>query len=171
MCRLYASALIVVVGVLGCTPAGQGPLSETERGALADSIKALSAGWRDAGQRADATAILGYYLNAPDAAIARADDQQQTTLGYEAFATGLPVGLRSTKSQSLTVSDQRITVLDRDAAAETAVGTWASTDTTGTIANAHFGYTRVWVRRAGAWKILHSHLALFPLQAPPATRR
>ena len=171
MVRHASLAALAVTTLVACAPTGGESLSDAERLAIADSVKAISAAWKGAAERADAAGVLGYYLNSPETAVARADNADQTTLAFEVFASGLPTGLQRIRSQVLNLTDQRVTVLSRDAVAETAIGDWAETDTTGQVTKTHFAYSRTWVKRDGGWKILHSHLANAPTPPAPTPQR
>lgn len=159
------------IAVLACTPGGAGSLTDAERFAIADSIKAASAAWKTAAERADAVAILGHYVHSAETAVASGSNIEQASLAFETMASGLPVGLQDTRSQSLTLADQRISVLGRDAAVETAVGDWIAIDKAGGTTRSHFAYSRVWVQRDGRWRILHSNLSVVPLAPASAPRR
>jgi ketosteroid isomerase-like protein len=146
-------------------------LSDAERATLTDSVTARSAEWRAAVQRADAAAILAFYHDGPETAVVNASDllQKEATLGW--LAASLPNAMMALRSQAITATDQRFAVLDRDAVVETAVGEWTGTDTTAATTSSHFAFTRVWVRRDGTWKIIHSHLANVPMNPARANQR
>jgi len=161
MRRLPVVARGLLAALAACAPAQPAELTDAERVALADTISTESAAWKSAAERADANAVLSYYV--PDAVIVRTD---HSVVSSDSLKTLLTSEFRSVRAQVITPGVQRIAVLGRDVAAETAVGDWVATDTAGRAATDHFALSRVWVRRDGKWRILHSYLSVQPTPTP-----
>ena len=158
---------LVAAGMLAACAPAHGVATRETLMAVTDSVTAASAAWKSAAEHADADGILSFYDNAPHrAAIADAGHVERGSLAFEAFAKRLPVDLAKTRLQSIEVHDQSVTALGLDAAAETAVGSWTTTEKSGKVTPATFAYSRVWVLRDGHWKIQHSSLSVVPIPAP-----
>lgn len=169
MRRLPNVALPLLAALAGCSPSQAAELTDAERTAIADTVRSESAAWESAVEQADANGILSYYSETPGAAIIRSE---QDLISFEEMKNGLPTEFVRWRSQSVTPREQRLDVLARDVAAESAVGDWTSTDTTGTVLNRQYALSRVWIRRDNKWKIFHTYIdvrpaAIAPSQAAP----
>jgi uncharacterized protein (TIGR02246 family) len=164
------TAILVYCGALAaCAPSSSPSLSDSQRTAIADSVKRHSEAWRLAAEHANADEVMAQYHNTPDAGFIR-DQKVQT---YDSIQAALRRDFTTTRSQSVEIKSQRIDVLSPDAAIESAAGNWASVDTSGTKGTGTFGLTRVWADRDGKWGIISSNLTVVvpPVVTTPARRR
>jgi ketosteroid isomerase-like protein len=157
------SLAAVCLCCIGCAPPRDSAPSQSEKAAIADTIASVSATWRHAAEQGDAAAVLAHYAKGPETAVAIGDNSQQRSITLESLAATLPAQLHQLRSQTIGIAEQKIGVLSRSAVAETAIGSWASTDTTGHTTTNHFAYTRVWVRGDSGWKIVQSNLTVLPV--------
>ena len=161
-------ATLAIVVLAACAPTQPPDLTDAQRTAISDTIRNESAGWKGAAERGDANAVMSYYSDAPGTTLIRSD---QSLVSYEALKNSLLSEFRSVRSQTITPREQRIEVVTHDAAAESSVGDWVSTDTAGRVEKQQFAFTRLWARRDGKWRVVHAYLDVRPVAGSlaPAT--
>jgi ketosteroid isomerase-like protein len=158
-------APVVFLTVVACAGGRPTDLTDAERTAIEGEIRRASEEWRDAAERLDAKVVMNGYINAPDTVIFRADNSMVSLNSFEERKNQIETGFRTFQSQEIAPRFERIDVLARDVAAESATGDWMQTSRTGTIASMQFAFK---------WQMLHSFLDVRPVANPAegqATRR
>ncbi|MEM6991546.1 MAG: nuclear transport factor 2 family protein [Myxococcota bacterium] len=150
---------VITAGALALLVAACGPRAFAS--ADADAIEAVLNAQRDAWNRGDLDGFMAAYVQGPElvftsgAAVRRGYDEALARYRARYLGEG------GNEMGTLAFTDLEVTGVSHDAAV--VLGRWALTET----AKAGDGvFTLVFVRRAGAWKILHDHTSATPDPTP-----
>lgn len=126
-----------------------------------DAVRAASDGLRVTTERADIEEVLSSYLDAPETVIIRSD---QTLVSFSELQRVVVPEFRGIRAQEVRARVRHIYPLGPQAAAESQVGTWTTTDTAGVVVPKEFALTRTWTHQNGRWQIVHSYMVVRPVR-------
>ena len=139
------------------------PMSEEQRAAIADTVTALTRAVVDGGSAVDADATFQRF--------ATGDEAAHLNMGVRYTRDSLVAMYRSIfgtlERQQVELGAPTVTVLGPDAAVLSTAGSFTATPKTGAPLASPFAWTLVWVRRAGAWSLVHSHQSTPQALGPP----
>jgi ketosteroid isomerase-like protein len=129
-------------------------LSDSERVAIENSVKAVIDDVLSAAERVDMDGIVRHYADVPWASV--------MNVGYfypsiKAFESAFRAGFSQMTRQSIKPEETRICVLSPDAAFVAMYGNTNSVGQDGGIGGGHFCLTLVLTSVDGKWRIVHAH--------------
>ena len=161
MRTLSVIAFLLLVAACQTTPP-ETEFTDANRQAVAEEVKQASDDWLATWARNDIDAATAALVDDPEAYFVGDPGVFVNNLTFiptveEVRAYWDPV--EETRSATrLFPSEEPIAVLSPDHAVQVIIAEWNVTDTEGvTTPNARQNTTLVWVRQAGAWRILHWH--------------
>ncbi len=140
-------------------------LSDRQRTAIADTVKQLAKALFDAENQRNADVFIGQATDDPDFHYISSGNlfPSKDSLSRAAHSR-----VKSLKALTYTLKDGYVTVLSPDAAVFTGSYDEVAVDSAGKSAQFRDGWTAVYARRHGQWKIVHGHFSRAP--ATPASR-
>jgi len=156
-------ALAALAAVAACT---KPPLDDQQKTALADSIEQYVAGpFLTAYNSGNVDAILALY--APGTGVQSVENGKIYANRDSMAASVRAMYGNPHVTYHYTLAAPQVTVLSREAAVYTVMGSGTMKDSAGVEMPMHFAWTGVFVRTAGGWKVQAEH-ASFPQVPAPA---
>ena len=156
-------ALIATLGTIVVAPARAQQVTERQRTAIADTVKQLAKALFDAENQRNADVFIGQATDDPDFHYISSGNLFPSKDSLSKAAHGR---VKSLKALTYTLKDGYVTVLSPDAAVFTGSYDEVAVDSTGKSSQFRDGWTAVYARRHGQWKIVHGHFS----RAPVASR-
>src|SRR5262245_7600956 len=155
-----AGAIIVLSGCASAAP--QPSLTEAQRTAIADTVKQLADQLFEAENHRDADVFISQATDDPDFRYVASGNlfPSKDSLSRAAHAR-----VKSLKSLTYTLKTSGVTVLSPDAAVFTGAYDETAVDSLGKSVSFKDGWTAVYARRNGQWKIVHGHFSRAPVAA------
>jgi len=157
--KLRHAAVLVILWA--CVPSSPPPqLSDAQRAGIADTVKQLANQLFEAENRRDADVFMSQASDDPDFRYVSSGNlfPSKDSLSRAAHAR-----VKSLKSLTYTLKTSGVTVLSPDAAVFTGAYDEAATDSLGKSLTFRDGWTAVYARRNGQWKIIHGHFSRAPV--------
>ncbi|MBI4501253.1 MAG: nuclear transport factor 2 family protein [Gemmatimonadetes bacterium] len=163
MKAIFAGLVLILTA---CAPKAPAPqvLTEAQRTAIADTVKRLANELFEAENRLDADVFISQATDDPDFRYVSSGNlfPSKDSLSKAAHAR-----VKSLKALTYTLKDGGVTVLSPDAATFTGAYDETAVDSTGKTLTFRDGWTAVYARRNGQWKIVHGHFSRAPVPAAP----
>lgn len=155
-----ATVALVLSATVSCAPSAPAALSDAQRAAIADTVKQQAARLYEAENRRDADVFIAEATDDPDFRYVANGNlfPSKDSLSKSAHAR-----VKSLKSLTYTLKDAGVTVLSPDAAVFTGSYDETAVDSTGKTLTFRDGWTAVYARRNGQWKIVHGHFSRAPV--------
>ena len=157
--KLRLPAVLVVLSA--CAPASPPPpLSDAQRAAITDTVKQLASQLFEAENRRDADVFISQATDDPDFRYVASGNlfPSKDSLSRAAHAR-----VKSLKSLTYTLKTSGVTVLSSEAAVFTGAYDETAIDSLGKSQTFRDGWTAVYARRHGQWKIVHGHFSRAPV--------
>ena len=160
---ILAAALICLVAA--CAGPAPSAMSDVQRTAIADTVKQLAAKLFEGENRRSADEFISQASDDPDFRYVSSGNlfPSKDSLSKAAHAR-----VASLKELTYTLKDAGVTVLSPDAASFTGSYDETAVDSAGKSQSFHDGWTAVYTRRNGQWKIVHGHFSRAPVASSAA---
>ena len=154
--------LVGVLLLVGAPSLSAQQLTEKQRTAIADTVKDLVKKLYDAENQRNADVFIGEATDDPDFRYISTGNlfPSKDSLSRSAHAR-----VKALKSLTYTLKQSEVTVLAPDAAVFTGAYDETAVDSTGKSLTYRDGFTAVYQRRHGQWKIVHGHFSRGPAPA------
>jgi hypothetical protein len=146
-------------------------LTEAQRTAIADTVKRLANELFEAENQRNADVFISQATDDPDF---RYVSNGNLFPSKDSLSKSAHARVKSLKALTYTLKDGGVTVLAPDAATFTGAYDETAVDSTGKTLTFRDGWTAVYARRNGQWKIVHGHFSRAPaagIAAAPPDRR
>jgi hypothetical protein len=154
----------VLVLLTACASAASQPtLSDAQRTAIADTVKQLANQLFEAENRRDADVFINQATDEPDF---RYISSGNLFPSKDSLSKAAHARVKSLKSLTYTLKTSGVTVLAPDAAVFTGAYDETAVDSVGKSLTFKDGWTAVYARRNGQWKIVHGHFSRAPVTTP-----
>lgn len=160
---MRTAAFIVTLGTIMVVPAHAQQVTVRQRTAIADTVKQLAQALFDAENQRNADVFIGQATDDPDFHYISSGNLFPSKDSLSRAAHGR---VRSLQALTYTLKDGYVTVLSPDAAVFTGSYDEVAVDSAGKSSQFRDGWTAVYARRHGQWKIVHGHFS----RAPVASR-
>ena|SRR5437667_8773921 len=161
---MKALFLVFCAALVSARPALAQQVSERDRAAIADTVKSLVNKLYEAENRRDADVFISEATDDPDF---RYISTGNLFPSKDSLSRAAHARVKSLKSLTYTLKQSEVTVLAADAAVFTGAYDETAVDSTGKSQTFHDGWTAVYQRRHGQWKIVHGHFSRAPVPASP----
>jgi uncharacterized protein (TIGR02246 family) len=159
--RRLALAVLSLVFLAACQPATT-ELTEEQRAEIEAEVSAANAELHDTWSAVDFDRAMSPLYDSPNAAWGF---QGEIDFGREAIAAKWRPYFETLSSQSLTVTESRVSVLAPTVVCINEIITATATDTAGVAGPEQiYAVTTVWVRDDGEWKVHTGHESLLPTE-------
>jgi ketosteroid isomerase-like protein len=160
MKELFTAVLLSTIALRPAT--SQQPTAQ-QRAAITDTVKDLANKLFEAENRRDADVFMAQSSDDPDFRYISSGNlfPSKDSLSRSAHAR-----VKSLKSLTYTLKQSGVTVLSPDAAVFTGAYDETAVDSTGKSQTFRDGWTAVYQRRNGKWKIIHGHFSRAPVPVP-----
>jgi hypothetical protein len=161
--RLNPGAVLIALAACAPAPAPQAELGSAQKAAIADTVTMLASQLFEAENKRDADVFISQATDDPDFRYVSSGNlfPSKDSLSRAAHAR-----VKSLKSLTYTLKTSGVTVLAPDAAVFTGAYDETAVDSVGKSLTFRDGWTAVYARRNGQWKIVHGHFS----RAPVSTR-
>jgi len=158
-----------VLALAGClllasSGASAQQLTPRHRTAIADTVKDLANQLFEAENRRDADVFISQATDDPDF---RYISSGNLFPSKDSLSRAAHARVKSLKSLTYTLKQSEVTVLSPDAAVFTGAYDETAVDSTGKSQTFRDGWTAVYQRRHGEWKIVHGHFSRAPVPVAP----
>ena len=152
--------MVLLSLVVGCSPQGEPPLTDAERGAIEDTIMALWDQTLSGIEEVDAAKAYSLFSEKPDAWYIR-DGHLYPSI--ETAKREYSEGFKALSRQEREVDTLAVTVLSRSAASLFSMGRFYATDTAGvTYPPLELSWSVVWRLEEEGWRIANMHISFPP---------
>ena len=160
--KLNIGALLMMLVVCAPAPAPHAELGSVQRTAIADTVTMLANQLFEAENRRDADVFMSQSSDDPDFRYVSSGNlfPSKDSLSRAAHAR-----VKSLKSLTYTLKTSGVTVLSPAAAVFTGAYGETAVDSLGNSLTFRDGWTAVYARRNGQWKIIHGHFSRAPVSS------
>lgn len=164
--RMRCMKVVALVGTLcfasGATAVAQVPAVEASkiRTEVEAAVAAVVAG-------ANAVDVERTFASCSTSGEFRMADNGAIYASREATLAAFRAGFGPLRSQDIRILEHQVSVLSRDLAMYTSLGTFTTTDKSGQASPARkFAWTALWRREGTQWRMLNVHQSFAPVAAP-----
>ena len=164
---MKTATLIAALGITVAMPVHAQQVTERQRTAIADTVKQLAKALFDAENQRNADVFIGQATDDPDFHYIASGNlfPSKDSLSKAAHSR-----VKSLKALTYTLKDGYVTVLSPDAAVFTGSYDEVAVDSAGKSTQFRDGWSAVYARRHGQWKMVAGHFSRAPA-APPSPPR
>jgi uncharacterized protein (TIGR02246 family) len=147
-------ALASTVVFFGCTAAATPRMTDAERTAISDSIRAISGVFAQGVNALDVSKFAPYFANPQ---LTWAGDGQLMLMSPDSLMSLYRGVYRGFRRMDFAWDTLRVSVLNADAALLVGAGHYAVTDTSGQASSHGVAASYLFVRLDGQWRLAHGH--------------